>query len=119
MAAAPALSGTGSSVDEGRTFTPLDNILTVTDTSGFKVGQILVIDTEQMRVTSISFRDLGVVRGVNGTPPKAHADRSKILAIGDELTIYIGTIQGSVKKLRDDGSGLPNVEWTFSPLDAE
>ena len=119
IAAAPIPATTGSLVDEGGTFSPLDNLLTVTDPNPFVVGHVLQIGAEQMRITAITFRDLGVARGANGTLPAAHPDRSEVLLLAGDLAIYIGTKQGSVKGLRDDGSGLPAVEWTYSPVDPE
>ena len=119
MAVAPIPTSTGSLVDEGGTFSPLDNLLTVTDPNPFVVGHVLQIGPEQMEVTSITFRDLGITRGANGTTPAAHPDLSEVLLLAGDLAIYIGTKQGSVKGLRDDGSGLPAVEWTYSPVDPE
>ena len=48
-------------------------------------------------------------------PPLTRTGQKSLLLAGD-LAIYISTKQGSVKGLRDDGSGLPAVEWTYSPV---
>ena len=119
VAAAPIPQSTGSLINEGSTFSPEDNLLTVTDPNPFVVGHVIEIGGELMEVTSISFRDLSVARGVNGTTPKAHPDGSEIMLLAGDVAIYIGTKQGAVKSLRDDGSGIPSVEWTSSPLDPE
>ena len=119
VAAAPIPQSTGSLISEGGTFSPEDNLLTVTDANPFVVGSILEIGGEQMEVTSISFRNISVARGVNGTVPRAHPDGSEIMLLADDMAIYIGTKQGTVKSLLDDGSGVPSVEWISSPLDPE
>ena len=119
VAAAPIPASTGSMVDEVGTFSPLDNLLTVTDPSPFVVGHIIQIGGEQMEITSIAFRDLSVTRGENGTQPAAHPDGSEVLLLAGDLAIYVGTKQGAVKGLRDDGSGLPSVDWTYSPVGSE
>ena len=119
VAAAPIPQATGSLISEGTTFSPEDNLLSVTDPNPFVVGHVLEIGGELMEVTSISLRELGVARGINGTTPRAHADGSEIMLLAGDVAIYIGTKQGTVKSLRDDGSGLPSVEWTSSPLDPE
>ena len=119
VAAAPIPKITGSLINEGSTFSPEDNLLTVTDPNPFVVGSVLEIGGELMEVTTISFRDLGVARGINGTLPRAHPDGSEIMLLAGDMAIYIGTKQGVVKSLRDDGSGIPSVEWTSSPLDPE
>ncbi len=119
VAAAPIPQTTGSLINEGSTFSPEDNLLSVTDPNPFVVGHVIEIGGELMEVTSVSFRDLGVARGINGTTPRAHPDGSEIMLLAGDMAIYIGTKQGAVKSLRDDGSGIPSVEWISSPLDPE
>ena len=119
VAAAPIPQSTGSLINEGSTFSPEDNLLSVTDPNPFVVGHVIEIGGELMEVTSISFRDLGVARGMSGTTPRAHPDGSEIMLLAGDMAIYIGTKQGAVKSLRDDGSGIPSVEWISSPLDPE
>ena len=104
---------TGSIVNEGATLSPLDNNLTFRGAFFFAAGQILLIDDEQLEVTSVSNRDLRVSRGVNGTTPQDHADQSTIYILGQELVVFVSTKQGEVKALIDDGSDPPPVKWTF------
>ena len=53
---------------------------TVAVTSGavFSPGNTLVVDSEQMYVSSISTNDLTVLRGVNGTTASTHSDASTV-----------------------------------------
>lgn len=107
-----------ASVSEGFTFTESDSTLTVTQGAAFSVGQTLVIDTEHLAVTSIIGNNLGVVRGANGTTPQPHADGEPVFILSEDVvTIYVGTKQGEIKALKDDGFGPPSIKWTFRPLE--
>ena len=62
--------------------------------------------------------DLGVVRGANGTTRQPHGDGTPVFILSEEVvTIYVGTKQGDLKALQDDGFGPPSTKWTFRPLD--
>lgn len=104
----------GSRLNEGATLTPLDNILTVSGGTLFTVGQVLLVDGEQMEITTVRIGELGVVRGANSTTPQTHEDRSTIYTLGDELLVLISTKQGKFKALVDEGSGSPKVKWESS-----
>ena len=107
-----------SSITEGFSFTESDSTLTVSQGSEFSVGQTLVIDNEQLAITSIVGNDLGVVRGANGTTPQPHADGTPVFILSEDVvTIYVGTKQGDLKALKDDGFGPPSTKWTFRPLE--
>ena len=106
-----------ASISEGFTFTESDSTLTVSDGAGFSAGQTLVIESEHLAVTSIVGNDIGVVRGANGTIPQPHSDGAPVFILSDEvITIYVGTKQGEIKALEDDGFGPPSTKWTFRPL---
>ena len=107
-----------ASISEGFTFTESDATLTVTQGARFSVGQTLVIESEHLAVISIAGNDLGVVRGANGTTPQPHGDGAPVFVLSEEaVTIYVGTQQGDLKALKDDGFGPPSTKWTFRPLD--
>ncbi|PKB79481.1 MAG: hypothetical protein BZY88_13110 [SAR202 cluster bacterium Io17-Chloro-G9] len=106
-----------AAISEGFTFTESDSTLTVTQAAGFSVGQTLVIESEHLAVISISGNDLGVVRGANGTTSQPHSDGTPVFILSEEVvTIYVGTKQGDLKALKDDGFGPPSTKWTFRPL---
>jgi hypothetical protein len=102
---------TGSRINEGRNVDPLDNTLTVTDVTIFDVGQVIQIDEERLRITSIREQDLVVIRGENNTVPKTHANESIIYTIGDRFVVFVSTKQGEIQALNDDGLGGPLVQW--------
>ena len=107
-----------ASISEAFTFTESDSTLTVTEGARFSVGQTLVIESEHLAVISISGNDLGVVRGANGTTPQPHSDGTPVFILSEDVvTIYVGTKQGELKALKDDGFGPPSTKWTFRPLD--
>jgi len=107
-----------ANISEGFPFTESDSTLTVSFAGEFSVGQTLVIDNEHLAVTSKVGNDLGVVRGTNGTTAQSHRDGAPVFILSEEvLTIYVGTKQGEIKALTDDGFGPPSTKWTFRPLD--
>ena len=105
---------TGGRLNEGATLTPLDNILTVSGGSVFTVGQVLLIDGEQMEVTTVRIGELWVTRGTNGTTPQAHDDRSTIYTLGEEYLVLISTKEGECQLLVDEGLGFPEVKRAIS-----
>lgn len=58
--------------------------LTVSGTSGFAVGQSILVGSEQMYVTAIGALALTVVRGINGTTAAAHTAAAISLAVYPE-----------------------------------
>lgn len=68
----------GADINEGGTFGSGDTTLTVTDGSKFAVGQTVLIESEQLYLTSVSTNDLTVERGVNGTTAASHPDGTDI-----------------------------------------
>jgi hypothetical protein len=88
--------------------------LAVTRGSVFGSGQTILIDAEQLGVASVTGNNLTVTRGANGTVAQNHEGGAAIYAIGSSVVvIFVGTKQGEVKALQDDGSGPPKVLWTF------
>ena len=115
MAALLIFVNTGGNLNEGATLSALDDALTVTNPRDFSPGQILLLDQEQIRVVGIEDGDLMVERGVNDTRPRTHPDRIPIFTLGDLTTIFIGTKEGQVKALVDDGAGAPSLQWSYQP----
>jgi hypothetical protein len=52
--------------------------LNVASGTGFDVGDVVVIDREAMRVTSVSGTTIGVRRGTDGTAPGAHGTLAEV-----------------------------------------
>lgn len=115
----PAVAGelpsdTGSRIQVGRTVAASERVLAVTNGSVFGSGRTILIGAELMEVASVTGNNLTVVRGANGTVAQNHEGGAAIYAIGNSVVvIFVGTKQGEVKALQDDGSGPPNVVWTF------
>lgn len=109
-------SDTGSQIQAGRTVAASDRVLAVTNGSVFAPGQTILIGTEQLEVASVAGNNLTVVRGANRTVARNHEGGAAIYAImSSAVVIFIGTKQGEVTALLDDGSGPPTVLWTFRP----
>ena len=69
----------------------------------FGLGNVIVIDSEHMRVIAINSNTLTVSRGVQGTTPATHSNGATITAKG--LTTYYQTVF-------DGGSGgVPSTYW--------
>lgn len=98
-------------INEGKDLDALDSTFTVTNVTGFSVGQVLQIDDERLRITSIRDQDLTVSRGVDNTSPQPHADQTSIYALGTRFVLYVSTRQGDIKALIDDSSGTPLLHW--------
>lgn len=106
---------TGSQIQGRRTVAASDRELAVTNGSAFASRQTILIGTEQLEVASVAGNNLTVVRGVNGTVAQNHEGGAAIYAIGTGvIVIFVGTKQGEVLALQDDGSGPPEVVWTFA-----
>lgn len=71
-------SVTTTTINEGATFSSTDTILTVTDSTGMSVGDVLKIDNELMSIGSITGNDVTVTRGVYGTTAATHTDTTTI-----------------------------------------
>ena len=104
-------------IAEGLLFSESDNTLTVANSTIFTTGQIILLGSEQLVVTGVVGNNLNVVRGANGTLPQAHPDGAAVsILTEDVVTVYVGTRQGEIKALEDDGLGSPETKWTFRPL---
>lgn len=68
----------GATINEGAEYAAGDTTLTVSDGTAFAEGQTILIESEQLLITSISTNDLTVARGMNGTTDAAHADTTAI-----------------------------------------
>ena len=83
----------------------------MTDVTVFDVGQVILIDKERLRITSIREQDLVVTRGADDTRPQTHADQATIYSIGERFVVFASTKQGETLALKDDGFESPIVEW--------
>ena len=70
-----------SSTDLNGSLTDSASTLTVDDGAQFHVGQTVMIDDEQLLVTSISTNDVAVKRGLNGAAAEAHTDNSDVYIV--------------------------------------
>ena len=100
-------------INEGRSLEALDSTFTVTNVTGFSVGQVLQIDDERLRITSIRDQDLTVIRGVDNTRSRPHTDQTSIYVLGTQFVLYVSTRGGDIKALIDDSSGTPLIHWNF------
>ena len=76
-------------INEGAEYSDSDVTLTVNNGALVSVNDVLVIDNEELLVTSISTHNLTVTRGYNGTTATAHDN-------GANISVYHnGTINGS------------------------
>jgi hypothetical protein len=78
----------GSTLNESAELSAADTTLTVTSGTLFKVDQLIKIENEIIRITSISTNDLKVVRGENGSTAVTHDDGT---------TIYIWNTQPDIQ----------------------
>jgi len=62
-------------------FTAIDTTLTVADTTGFDVGDLLLIDAEILIITALSGKDVSVTRGQYSTSAASHAAGANITLI--------------------------------------
>ncbi len=69
---------TGSTINEGATFTAGDTTLTVASGAPFAVGDLIKIENELLYVSGVSSNDLTVARGQNGSTAAAHADGTAV-----------------------------------------
>ena len=79
--------------------------ITVDDSSGLSVGQVVVIDDEQMRVVAIDDSAVTVVRGYNGTTAAAHDDEALVSVYVYPAEVVDATIRVAQRrwKMRDAG----------------
>lgn len=106
---------TGGNLNEGASISALDDTLTVTNPRDFAPGQVLLIDREQVVITAIEDGNLIVERGANNTRARSHPDGAPIFTLGALSTVFIGTKEGEIKVLEDDGSGNPSLQWSYKP----
>ena len=62
-----------------------ETVFTVDNGTEFLAGDGIKVDSEVMRVTSISSNDLTVVRGIQGTTAATHLDNATITIVGPAL----------------------------------
>ncbi|QPB07910.1 hypothetical protein [Synechococcus phage S-H38] len=67
-----------TTINEGATFAAGDDTLTVTDSTGFLVSDVIRIGNEFLTITGLAGNDLTVARGNYGTTDAAHVDGSTV-----------------------------------------
>ena len=66
------------SLTDGAVADTTTTTVTVDDGTDFAAGQTVLIDSEQMLITTISGNDLSVARGLNGTTAATHTDDAAV-----------------------------------------
>ena len=101
-------SATTSTINEGGVFAALDNTLTVTDSTGFISGGVIVVDNELMVITDVNGNDLTIDRGQYGTADVDHNNGATVTQLTDNgvyLVNYFGegeTITGGTSNASAD-----------------
>lgn len=101
-------SATTSTINEGGVFAALDNTLTVTDSTGFISGGVIVVDNELMLITDVNGNDLTIDRGQYGTADVDHNNGATVTQLTDNgvyLVNYFGegeTITGGTSNASAD-----------------
>lgn len=84
-----------TTLNEGGTLTAADTVITVTDGTRIKVGDVLRCESESMYVTGVSTNDITVTRGFAGTTAATHDDSSNIFVTGQALAEGSDAVQAS------------------------
>ena len=82
-------SATVTTINEGATFASGDSTLTVTDSTGFVSGGVVVIDNELCTIDQVNGNDLTLVRGIYGTADVDHNDGVNVTLLIDNGTYLV------------------------------
>ena len=82
-------SATVTTVNEGATYAASDTTLTVTDSTGFVSGGVVLIDNELATIDQVNGNDLTLQRGRYGTGDVDHNDGVNVTLLTDNGT-YLG-----------------------------
>jgi len=70
-----------TTINEGGTFSDSDTTLTVTSGTGIATNDLILIDSEILKVTNVSTNDLTVTRAQSGTEASTHANGATVFLI--------------------------------------
>jgi len=82
-------SATVTTINEGATYTAGDTTLTVTDSTGFVSGGVVLIDNELCSVDQVNGNDLTLVRAIYGTADVDHNDGVNVTLLTDNGTYLV------------------------------
>ena len=86
-------SATVTTINEGATFATGDSTLTVTDSTGFVSGGVVVIDNELCSIDQVNGNDLTLTRGIYGTADVDHNDGVNVTLLTDNGTYLVNYFQ--------------------------
>ena len=86
-------SATVTTINEGATYTAGDTTLTVTDSTGFVSGGIVLIDNELCSIDQVNGNDLTLVRARYGTADVDHNDGVNVTLLTDNGTYLVNYFQ--------------------------
>ena len=78
-----------TTINEGATFATGDSTLTVTDSTGFVSGGVVLIDNELCTVDQVNGNDLTLTRGIYGTADVDHNDGVNVTLLTDNGTYLV------------------------------
>jgi flagellin len=76
-----------------------DTTVTVDDVSGLSSGDTIVMGSEEMTISSISGKDLTVVRGANSTTAATHSDDDDVMSAGGADVKSVGSARSAITDL--------------------
>jgi hypothetical protein len=82
-------SATVTTINEGATFASGDSTLTVTDSTGFVSGGVVVVDNELCTIDQVNGNDLTLTRGIYGTADVDHNDGVNVTLLIDNGTYLV------------------------------
>ena len=82
-------SATVTTINEGATYAAGDVTLTVTDSTGFVSGGVVLIDNELASIDAVNGNDLTLSRGVYGTGDVDHNDGVNVTLLTDNGTYLV------------------------------
>lgn len=93
-----------TTINEGATFLAADTTLTVTDSAGFLISDVIRVDDELMVITGLTGNDLTVSRGVYGTTDVDHNDASTVTRYAQSASGFLQMFADG--EVLDNGSGV-------------
>ena len=112
-------SATVTTINEGATYTAGDTTLTVTDSTGFVSGGIVLIDNELCSIDQVNGNDLTLTRARYGTADVDHNDGVNVTLLTDNGTYLVNyfqegeTITGGTSNASASLSFLTNQDATI------
>jgi len=109
-------SATVTTINEGATYAAGDTALTVTDSTGFVSGGVVLIDSELCTIDQVNGNDLTLVRGRYGTGDVDHNDGVNVTLLVDNGTYLVNyfsegeTVTGGTSNASASLSFLTNTD---------